>query len=683
MDQDKRFGFWPLSGRDLLMLMQLLVIVPHAGHLPVWLIAIGVGVVMTQLSLLRRRLGLAHRWVERSIQLLIFFGGVAGAYVSYRSSLGLEFYASFLLLCLIAKLMEVKARRDVYVVLTLALFVTASLFLFSQSLSTGLWAFAAVLGVLYAMIAENDEHTGVGRTRSLLLICAQAVPLLIILFLFFPRLPPLWSIKAAGGAGKTGMSESMSPGDLASLGQSTELAFRAIFAKGQTPPKSQLYWRGLVLSSFDGRTWTQATSPSSSAMNYWAGQDLPQWLQQSITLNSQTPTEYKIIMQPTQREWLFSLSLAIPKTRGTALTRDYVVQSNSAISNRQTIELLRFDAKTIDMNLSAQVLQQSLQLPTGSNPQAREFATALFARMNGDPERYAQAVMGWIRQQNFAYTLEPPRLSGQRIDQFLFQTRRGFCEHYSSAFTFLMRAAGVPARVVVGYQGGTTGRDKESLVIRQMDAHAWTEVWLAGRGWVRFDPTAAIAPERIERGMNQLTQDNSALFGEGAAAQLRYNQFKLLGQVREWADYADYLWQRDIVGFDQDKQSNKLFEWLGIRSMTAQLLTMFGLFATVVALIVGVIWWRRRKQWHPIDLPIVILSKRLAKQGLSRESHEGVLTWLERLATEPVYRSHAEQVAHVYQQLRYAEQVDDQLLSTLQQLVNRWPVGAKKSIKSA
>lgn len=682
MDQVKRLSFWPPSRRDVLMLMQLLVILPHAGDLPMWLIGIGVVVIVTQLDLLRGRLGLNRRWVERTLQLLIFFGGVAGAYVTYRSGLGLEFYTSFLLLCLIAKLMEVKARRDVYVVLTLALFVTASLFLFNQSLSTGLWAFAAVLGVLYAMIAENDEHTGVGRTRSLLLICAQALPLLIILFLFFPRLPPLWSIKAAGSAGKTGMSESMSPGDLASLGQSTELAFRAIFAKGQTPAKSQLYWRGLVLSSFDGRTWTQDKTQQARSLSYWAGQSLPEWLQQSVTLNSQTPTAYKIIMQPTQREWLFSLSLALPKTSGTILTRDYVVQSLSPISDRQTIELLRFDVETMDANLSNQMLQQSLQLPAGSNPQTREFATALFARMNGDPERYAQAVMEWIRQQNFVYTLEPPRLSGQRIDQFLFQTKRGFCEHYSSAFTFLMRAAGVPARVVVGYQGGTVGRDGESLEIRQMDAHAWTEVWLAGRGWVRFDPTSAIAPERIERGMNQLTQDNSALFGEGAAAQLRYNQFKLLGQVREWADYADYLWQRDIVGFDQDKQSNKLFEWLGIRSMTAQLLTMFGLFVAVVAVIVGVIWWRRRKQWHPIDLPIVILSKRLAKQGLSRESHEGVLAWLNRLAAEPIYRSHAEQVAKVYQQLRYADQVDAQALSTLQQLVNRWPIGARKSIKS-
>jgi hypothetical protein len=671
---------WNLTQRDTLMLVQLLVIMPHMQHLPVWLVSLGVLVVLSQWTVIRQRLWLKHPRIEKTLQLVLFSSSVVGIYLTY-GGLTLEACTSFLLLCLITKLMEVNARRDVYVVLTFSLFVLASLFLFGQDLWTGLLVLAGVLGTLYAMIAQNDQ--GAGRWRSLLLITGQAVPLLVILFLFFPRLPPLWSIQVAGGNAKTGMSDSMSPGDLANLGQSTALAFRVMFADGARPPKSQLYWRGLVFDQFDGRTWKPLSNPTLGRDMVWGQQTIPRWLQDSVPLNHQRPLSYQLTMEPTQQAWLFSLSVPLSDNPSVGLTGDYTLLADHPITSREALHLSQFDAKSIDANLPAWMLAQSLKLPADSNPQSRLLAQALYARMNHNPERYAAAVLAWIRQQNFVYTLQPPILTGNRIDQFLFQTRRGFCEHYASAFTFLMRAAGVPARVVVGYQGGQVGQDGKSWEVRQLDAHAWSEIWLAGRGWVRMDPTGAIAPERIEKGMSELTSDNADLFGEGAAAQMRYQQFKVLGQMRQWADYANYLWQRDVVGFDQAHQDQSLFDWLGLRSTQSKLLIMFGLIAAVIATIIGVLWWRRRKVWHPLDLPVVILSQRLQRMGLARNDAEGVLMWLTRLAEQPQYRQHAEHMAQVYAASRYAGSDIEQSAKILRKLVNSWPVGSKKSINGS
>ncbi|MEC7120886.1 MAG: DUF3488 and transglutaminase-like domain-containing protein, partial [Pseudomonadota bacterium] len=552
------------SARDVLMLMQLLVIVPMVTHLPTWIIVMGVVVAITQLSVLKHRLHLYGRF-ELVVQLILFFGGLLGVFFAFRTFLGVEAGVSFLMLCLIAKLLEVKARRDVYIVLTLALFVVSSGFLFSQSLVASVLALLGLLAILYAMIAQNDD--GQGRIRSLFWITVQAVPLMVILFLFFPRFPPLWSVQIGAGQGQTGMSEEMSPGDIASLSQSAALAFR-VFFEGQPPAKSDLYWRGLVLSQFDGRTWMPLPAQQTGHLTAWVGQRLPSWIDQSLVVVEQQPRSYRMVMEPTQREWLFPLSLpyATQQQPSVGLTREYTLKAASPIRRQQHLQFLQFQDVTLDADLPDWLRRANLALPPQSNPLAQKFAQDLFQRMNANPERYAESILAWIRQQNFVYTLQPPLLSGHRVDQFLFETRRGFCEHYASAFVFLMRAAGVPARVVAGYQGGALGRDGESWEVRQRDAHAWTEIWLAGQGWVRIDPTAAIAPHRIEQGMSAVT-DDVRVFGEGAGAMFRQSQFQLLSQAREWADYAGYLWQRDVVGFDQDRQANKLKDWFNLRSM--------------------------------------------------------------------------------------------------------------------
>lgn len=699
-------GKWSLNrvgAYHLVLLVQFLVLLPHLPHLPTWLSVYGVLVVLSQLVPIKQRIPLKKRgW--RVLQLLGFFGGVVGLYLTYRTAFGLDVGVGFLLLCLISKLLELFSRRDGYVVLSLSLFVLAGAFLMNQGLGTTLLVMLGVTGVFYAMIAHNDVHVlgdnvlasepaaqnslqnqvqnkphNHGRLRSLAIVSLLAIPLMVVLFIFFPRLPPLWHINLSGAGAKTGMSDSMSPGDFANLSQSTELAFRVLFEQDNVPEKSSLYWRGMVFSQFDGTTWRASgiannyAKVSIDSQNFWLDKAVyipnkNQPNKQAFKLENMRSSLYTVIMQPTNQRWLFALDVPFSPEKNISLTREFNLEAKEVVSQRFTYKARQFSQAKTDMTLSQAMRTDTLALPSTGNAQAREMAAKLFSMLGSDPEKYANAVLGWIRKENFSYTLSPPLLGEERIDSFLFGTRQGFCEHYASAFTFLMRAAGVPARVVVGYQGGELGNDGKSWEVRQMDAHAWTEIWLKGKGWVRVDPTAAIAPERVNSGMSQLTQQQgAALFGTGAAAQLSYQQFMLLQRMRKAMDYVGFVWQRDVVGFDQESQKNSLLKWFNLKNQYQQILAMFALFASLVALVVAVQWWRRRKIWHPVDVPLVKLSKRLAKQGLARKPHEGMLAWLNRVGQQTDQQQMTDDIAQYYRKARYAD-VGKLTDSTRQQL---------------
>jgi transglutaminase-like putative cysteine protease len=684
-----------LSSRDALMLTQFLVIFPHVGHLPVWLIVLSAVVIFSQLTGLHQRIFGASKLRQKIVKILVVLGGMFGIFQSFHTLLGVDAGTTFLIICLLGKLFEVNTWRDIYVVLTFGLFITAAQFLFDQGLITALWASLSTLAILLAMAKQNsstneqiqfEQNTFVEKNdrasthtknsgKTLAWIVMQAVPLMVILFIFFPRMPPLWTLHLNTGQSQTGISDSMSPGDIADLSQSTALAFRVIFADGQIPPRSDLYWRGLVLGTFDGRTWKPTADSRLKSIAY-VGQPAPSWLTQSIDFKKSDPHSYQLIMEPTQQSWLFSLSLSFSKDSQAGLTREYNLRAREDTVSQTSFNLYQFDVNKTDAELPDWLAQETLQLPEGTNPKTRAFAARSFAQVQRNPQAYANSVMNWFRHQPFVYTLRPPALDGDRIDQFLFSTKQGFCEHYASSFTFLMRAAGVPARVVVGYQGGQLGRDGKSLEIRQMDAHAWSEVWLAGRGWVRFDPTAMVAPERVRQGMNALTKQDPSMFGNGLAGSLRYNQFKILGRAREWVDYAKFVWQQKVVGFDQANQESFLFKMFGLRSQMMQIAVMVGAFISVLLVVVGVMWWRTRPVWHPLDAPLIRLSKRLEKQGLARQIEEGILDWLLRVGRLPQYQAQAKILGEIYRQARYAPnpQNDKIAQKALWRVVKNWRI---------
>lgn len=636
----------------------------HMAYIPLWLSVLSVMTIVCQLPVLRHKIdgkfGLVRTY--KAIQLIVFFAGLAGIWLSFGQIFGADVSICFLLLCAICKLWESFNRRDGYIVLNLSLFVLASVFLWEQGLLLTLGAVVALLTILFAFIALSDDGSqGDGRLKTLALIGAPAVPLLIVLFLFFPRIAPLWSVNMAGKQATTGVSDSMSPGDFASLSKSSELAFRVEFG-GDIPARHQLYWRGLVFSQFDGITWR----PTDANQSFWRASDnaVPAW---ASALQGANAGSYRVILEPTHQQWLFGLDFSRPQPlRGLALTSEYNLRSYRPIDQQFHYVLDYYPDAKMGLVLSQSERQINLQLPSTGNTQSRQLAQTLRAQSHDNPEVIIQSIHRYVLDNQFTYTLSPPPLGDNRIDEFLFGSKAGFCEHYASSFVFLMRAAGFPARVVVGYQGGEHGRDGNSWEVRQMDAHAWAEVWIENEGWVRVDPTTFVSPDRIEDGMMALTNNlGSQMFGSGITSQMAYQQFRLLSRLRSYSDQMSYYWQKDVVGFDQNAQKNSLLTWFNITNLARQLQVLFGSVVLLVGAFALVYWYKNRKTYHALDLPIVQLSKRFKKNpSLQQQTGETPLAYLARL-TEYAKSTHPNQTADIdalfdelyqnYRALRYGK----------------------------
>ena len=608
----------------------------HVGGVPSWLIiGLLVSAVMqkpaikaTVVRLSKNRLKTVYYGVQ--VAYLVF--GALTIWLSFNKSFGVDVAVCFLLLVATGKVWELYKKRDAYVLINLALFVLASAFLMRQSLGVVLIGLFCLIMLLMAfiVISDDDNATGAGRVRALSMLTVPAIPLLVVLFVFFPRLPPLWSLPMAGKNATTGMSDSMSPGDFSNLSQSTELAFRVEF-DGTPPNRHDMYWRGLVFSDFDGVTWRA----SDLAINVWTSQDSAQVPPWAVSAYQGAGQGYHVRLEPTEQNWLFVLEHSRPQLKGgLGLFGDFTLRSAYPISQAYRYRADYYGYGAIEPQLNDMARRINLRLPEQGNDKSHAFAKELFAKSGGDPAAYINAVQQYISTQGFSYTLSPPVLQQNRIDEFLFGTRAGFCEHYASSFTFLMRSAGVPARVVVGYQGGELGRDGTSWEVRQMDAHAWSEVWLEGHGWVRIDPTAFIAPDRIQNGMNALTEQSGAqMFGDGVIGQWSYQQFRMLQTLRRYSDQLSYYWQRDVVGYDQDKQRSSLFKWFNIKSFAEQFWTLISLLFILIALFVAVSVYRRKKRHHALDLPLIKLEKQLIKfdQTLAKAPYEPYLSWLDRV----------------------------------------------------
>ena len=654
------------------LITQVIVILPHAAHLPLWLIGFALITVIAQLPVVKAKFkrSVQRKRIYQSMQMLGFLLGLLGLWLTYNSAFGLDMGVAFLVLCLVSKLWELYKRRDAYVVLNLSLFVLAALFLMDQGLLTTLEVTVGVLAILLAFIALNDDSNSIGdgRVRTLGVLAIGALPLLVVLFLFFPRLPPLWSVQLSGQSAITGVSDSMSPGDFANLGQSTELAFRVEFANAR-PAQSDLYWRGLVFSDFDGITWRRNPLKQHQQWQWEINRQSPQWLIDALATaedkDKLAPNTYQVILEPTQQRWLFGLDYPFAQQQEISITPDFTLLKDQPVTQQLRYKVLQYAPMRIDPSLNDADRAINLALPAQGNPKARALAQQLFRDSGSDPQRYMMAIERWINQTAFRYTLAPPKLNQDRIDGFLFDTKAGFCEHYSSSFTFMLRAAGIPARVVTGYQGGALSNGGNVWEVRQMDAHAWTEVWLEGQGWVRVDPTAFVAPERVEQGMNALTgAQGAAMFGQGAGAQISYQQYQMLQTLRRLSDQASYYWQKDIVGYDQDKQAGSLLKWFNISSLKQQVLWLAGTTILVMSLFILMIWQRRRQRWHPVDLVLITLSKRIARQDqtLARHDSEGQLAWLERLA------SASRTVNNSFERQQELEQAIDSIKQTYRQL---------------
>jgi protein-glutamine gamma-glutamyltransferase len=644
-------GTAPLRGLGWILAALLVALGPHLPFLPLWATLLVVAACAWRWAADRRGWPLVPRWL-RIVVLVIVPLAVLG---SYRTVNGIEAGTVFLALMAGVKLLETRGSRDLTVLAFIAYFLLYAAMLRDQRLAQLPYLLAGVAFVTAALLRVHAGTVG-SSPRAVLLragaLTLQALPLAVLLFVLFPRLPgPFWGV-AAGQSARTGLGDEMTPGEISDLSVSGEVAFRVRF-DGPLPPPAQRYWRGPVLHEFDGRTWRRPRA-----------QAFPE--QEVVLLGD--PVDYQITLEPTDRQWI--LALDIPgqwPEREAYRTYDFQLVSPRRLTEVSSFRLRSFPRFVAGADLPQTLRRKGLQLPPEGNPRSRALAAELVAR-HGDPLAITEAMLRMFREQPFVYTLDPPRLADNAMDEFLFETRRGFCEHYAAAFTLVMRAAGVPARVVTGYQGGEFNPLGGYLIVRQSDAHAWSEIWVAGRGWLRVDPTAAVAPERIEQGLIRAVAESEPVPGRLRDAS------ELWAQVTLGWDTVNDFWNERVVRFNAAGQM-KLLERLGFddpdwRTLGLGMAASLAAFFTALSLYLA---WRFRAP--PRDWPArlhAIVARRLRRRGLLPGAAEGPVAFLDRAATAcPDLSRDLVSIRALYASLRYGPHPADADLRRLKELVNR------------
>lgn len=631
----------------------VLVLAPQTARMPLWISGVALLCIGWRILIYRGTLNYPGRPLR--VVIVVFTLVVSVAQLS-SLGVGLDAAASLLALGFVFKLIEMQHKRDIYVVISLCFVLGMVSFLYSQSIINTLYVFISSTVTLAAMVSLNRSSLVSSNRSTFALstrIALQAIPLTIVLFLVFPRIAPLWAVPVQNSGSTTGISDEMTPGDIAELGRSAELAFRVSF-NGRPPPIHQeLYWRGLVLDDFDGETWNrQRFSFYQNARNQ--GNFNLDWDGRKV--EGGQPLDYNIIIEATQRPWLFGLHLANTGNEDMYQSSNFELFNNGLITQRLSYDLTSFPQSQTDLVLSQRQRNRSLELPETGNARSREFAQELRATVATDTD-YAWQVMAHFQQEEFFYTLEPGVLGENRIDEFLFDSRRGFCEHYASTFTYLMRAAGIPARVVVGYQGAEYNRFEDYLMVYQYNAHAWTEIWLEDRGWVRFDPTAAVSPERVELGVEEALRDDPAFMEEALFSAARLGGINWLNTLRLRLDALEYEWNRRVVNYDEEVQF-ELFERLFGEVTKTRILVFLAAIAIITVLLVAltIVRFKPKTRYHPINKVYVNLCQQMEKAGVPRLKGEGPLDYCARVSQlRPELKHQFEELTKLYVELMYQD----------------------------
>lgn len=596
-----------------LLVAQALVIVPHLGHLPLWVIGLWLGCAGWRVQIFRMRVG----YPTRLAKALLMLAAAAGVFASRGSLVGLDAGVVLLIAAFVLKLVELRSQRDALVLILLGFFCVVTAYLFDDSLLAAAYSLLPVSALLAALIGLQQSRLAMRPWPTLRLalgLLAQALPVMLLLFVFFPRLGPLWALPNPNNQALSGLSDSMTPADIAELSKSDELVFTATF-NGAPPARTQLYWRALTLEHFDGRRWSQAPQVSR--------QNAPPWLP------SGQSWAYSVIAQASGRNWLFALDVARSEEGGVQARRDFSLQYLRPIDQPLRYQVRSWPDVLRDANLPLSSLADSLQLPAEGDPRSRAWARELQAR-HPQPDALVQALLQHFNREPYHYSLKPPPVGIDSIDEFLFRTRRGFCAHYAGAMTFVLRAAGIPARVVAGYQGGELNPRGNFFTVRQFDAHAWVEYWQAGQGWTSVDPTFAVAPERIEQGLEQALSGEQSFLADSPLSPLRYRQVAWLNQLRLGWDDLNHAWQRRVLGYQGAQQLQLLQRWFG--RMDGQLLGTAlvgggGLLLGLLALFLFKPWRRER---DPLLRQFRRFEHLLARHGVPRQAAEGPRAYAER-----------------------------------------------------
>jgi len=610
----------------------LFALAPHFRNLPVWVI----GVVLLAIGWRAlQNLGLTGQLPKWMLVPLVLFGGI-GVFAEYWTIVGRDAGLALFVVMASFKFLESRSHRDMLILVFLCYFLIATHFLYSQSIPTALLMFATLIVITATLITLNQRDDGVSileRLRDGTRLIALSIPLMLVLFVLVPRVPgPLWGLQIEQRGGVTGLSDRMSPGQISNLIRSNEVAFRVDF-KGPIPAQNRLYWRGPVMAKYNGYVWYQ----------------LPQRPARSLDMTSSDPgVEYTVTLEPNGEHWMLALDIPSSLVNNSLLSRDFQL-----ISKKEINELFRY---TIQSRLSYQIgvsesrdyLALTLEYPEELNPRSIALGKSLAQRYQSTDEIVAE-VLKMYREQPFIYTLQPPALGNNSVDAFLFNTRRGFCEHYAGSFALLMRAAGIPARIVTGYQGGEYNRVGNYLIVRQSDAHAWTEIWIENRGWVRVDPTAAVSPSRIEQGLDDALQDETSGF------RIR-NRNPIFGNLLYSWDNLQHSWNDWVLNYDQRKQQDFLEQLeLGIETWSDMIFALVALLILVAAIFWLVVWYRERPAAPAVyEVLFGRMLKKLSKRGFAKPPWEDTRAFVARLPrAEFPEREQVARIVDLYNHIKY------------------------------
>ena len=585
---------------------------PHVQFLPWWITTAFLVCAVWRFVIEKRRRPLPSTWIRAFLALLCFLGVL----VSFGTVSGVGPGSALLAVMAALKLLETRKRRDQFVLLFICIFLVMSSLLREQYL----WSLPyLIVGVFLIMTAwlRVSALAGESAQRSFATggrLVLTAVPLAIAMWIFFPRIAtPFWAVPMDTGTASSGISDSMSPGDISSLSLSDAVAFRVTFP-GMVPEPRDRYWRGLVLTQFNGRTWSGNDPYRGARVN-----------EQVKTIGRQI--DYQITMEPTRQPWVFSLDMPaswnLPRT---FMGPQQQLARSRPIDQRISFEAVSFLDYRTEVELTDFARDFFRRVPAESNPKTQQLAAQMRAQAGSDAE-YVEAVLMMFHEQEYFYTLEPPALGRNSVDQFMFDTMRGFCEHYASAFAVMMRAAGVPARVVLGYQGGEMNPMGGHMIVRQSDAHAWNEVWFEDEGWRRVDPTAAVAPNRIEVGRS------ASMFDGTAAAWGFSTPSRLLYQLTLTWDALDAQWNEWVLGYGPENQ-NRLMESLGMDDpdWRKMMLTLVGIVVGLILLISLVLSLRYRPPKR--DRAAILYRRFIKKSGVDPLTGETPAVFAARAESE-------------------------------------------------
>jgi len=622
-----------------ILVAQQLVLLPLYFYIPIWITLLNLMVLLVVYLANVRNQFLVHPRIKNIITLV----AVAGILFSFHKLIGRDAGVALIATMYGLKILEIKSQRDVYILMLLGFFILLAGFLFDQSPGIAIYQFIPVAAILNALMSihsltNTGELTTTGfksKTKSMAILhhsfratikpllkyLALSIPLMIILFVFFPRLAgPIWRMPG-GSSASSGISDTMSPGEISDLQLFDKVAFRVKF-EGDAPGGSNMYWRTLVLDHFDGLTWSREKISKEQGIETFAQSNRTKLTENDYEKNIDF-YRYDISLEKTRQRWLIFLDRPIDIPKQAKLFSDFSVQVDHRLLDRTRYTAESLVGLRLDKQLSVSQRQKNTQLPEQGNSRSIVWAKQQRQLFSGDRE-FIESLLLKINRQEYFYTLSPPIMQRDTVDSFWLDEQKGFCEHYAGALVFLARAANVPARVVIGYQGAEKNPLSDYWIVRYANAHAWTEIWLANEGWVRVDPTAAIAPHRIEEQLQTDYSQRDSLFGNFGFEAVDLNDIGWIKQFEYWMDQANTGWNDWILDYNQENQ-RRLFEGLGLEKLTGQQIAvlMIAMLAFFLML-VSYRWVKDKKPVDPVESSLDILIKKLSKHGIELLSNQGV-----------------------------------------------------------